>query len=539
MTPFQTFRLWARRSPLAERAAAAGGALVAVGVLCWLVVPPGHPSTSAVVAGGPSGQTQTASTLPGKAASGLNGVGSGSSGNGLAGAARGGGATGGPVGQPAGATSSGGTSTGSGSTSAGSPGQVSAGSGCVSPPGSAPGVTAQQLRIAITITNIFGPAGNETFGGVSPSQAQAYVQDIVEGINASGGVACRKLVPLYYDSNPVDSSNMESNCLSIVQAGVFAEIDQGGESVSPGPQCFAQNHIPYFDSANLLPNQLLSQYYPYLFVPWTTFDTVDHNTAFGLRDEGFFSRTKGFSKLGFVYLSCYPQVISEFLGWLHDAGLSDSQIVTYDLGCPSTSIASPGDEEQAVLKFKEAGVTNVTVAYMAGSFSNFTTIAEQQNFKPKYGIPDEAIIAISYGGQHPNYDNIAGAIGITDSSYGAERTPGLPVSAATARCNSYLTSRGQPTLYQMGVITGANIGAMCDELWMFKAALEHAPVLSQGALAAGLQAVKSLDFSYPFAPNDFSGHDVTWGGQYWRATEFMSSCTCWQAIEANFHSSYA
>src|SRR5207302_1371956 len=159
---------------------------------------------------------------------------------------------------------------------------------------------------------IFGPAGNETFGGNPPAQSQANVQEIVAAINASGGVACRKLAPIYYNSNPADQSDMQQKCLSIAQAGVFAEIDQGGESVSPGPNCFAQHHIPYFDSANLLSVKQLTEFYPYLFEPYQTFDTVDHNTVFGLRDRGFFSRSNGFSKLGFVYLSCYPDVINEF-----------------------------------------------------------------------------------------------------------------------------------------------------------------------------------------------------------------------------------
>jgi hypothetical protein len=541
MPSFEKFWFWARKAPIEERVVVALAVPAAIAALVWLLVPTGgHSSTSVSTGalGGNSGQAQA----PGLPSSSGGTASGGAGGSGLAGGA--GSSSDGANGSAAspGAPSAGGasgSSTGPGSSAAGGSGPGASGTRCTSPPGSAPGVTAKQIKIAVTITNIAGAAGNETFGGVSPAQAQAYVQDIVDGINASGGVACRQLVPLYYQSNPIDQSNMESTCLQITQAGVFAEIDQGGESVLPGPTCFAQHGIPYFDSANLLAQSTISQYYPYLFVPFATFDTTDHNAVFALRDRGFFSRANGFSKLGFVYLDCYPTVISEFMGWLHQAGLTDSQIVPYDLGCPADSFASPGDEEQAVLKFQQAGVTNVTTEYMAGSFSNFTTIAEQQGFKPKYGVPDEAIIDISYGSQHPNYNNIAGAIAITDSRFGEEHTPSLTPTPATAKCNSYFTSRGQPTLYQMGVLTGANMGVMCDELWMFKAAVEHAPVLSPTALAAGLQAARSVDFSYPLSPNDFSGNRVTYGGEFWRPVEFMTSCTCWQVIDPTFHPSYS
>lgn len=545
MSPFQQFRLWARRSPGGERAAAAVAAAAVLGALSWMVVPtqdhPGRVAATATAgaAGASAGPAQTGAGgassqgvgSSGPAAGSGGAIGSGAPGDGGSGAAEASHSSPGPEGA---------SPTGAGATSAvssGLNGTVAAGRACVSPPGGAPGVTATQIKIAVTLTNIFGPAGNETFGGKPASYSQAAFQDVVDSINSTGGVACRKLVPLYYQVNPADPSDMEQKCLEIVQAGVFAEIDTGGESVLPGPNCFGQNHIPYFDTTNLLSAQQLNQYYPYLFAPLDTFDSLDRNTVFGLRDRGFFRVSNGFSKLGFVYLSCYPQVISGFLGWLHQAGLTSSQIVTYDLGCPSAGIADPSSMEQAILKFASAGVTNVTIADMAGSFSNFTTIAQQQGFHPKYGIPDETVIAISYGSQHPDYNNIAGAIAITASRYGEERTPGLAPSAATSRCNAIFEAHGQPALYQQGVIVGANDGAMCDQLWMFKAAVEHAPVLSREALAAGLQAARSIDFSYPFAPNDFSGSHVTHGGEYWRTTEFMPTCSCWQAIDG-FHPSY-
>ena len=94
-------------------------------------------------------------------------------------------------------------------------------------------------------------------------------------------------------------------------------------------------------------------------------------------------------------------------------------------------------------------------------------------------------------------------------------------------------------LYKQGTTIGHNKGAIRDRLWMFKAAGERTPVLSREALAAGLQAARSVDFSFPFSPNDFSGYHVTYGGQYWRADQFMPGCDCWQVVDPNFYPSYA
>lgn len=61
---------------------------------------------------------------------------------------------------------------------------------------------------------------------------------------------------------------------------------------------------------------------------------------------------------------------------MHQTGLSSGQIVTYDVGCP-TSFASPSSIEQAVLQFKTQGVKNVTEVEDNLDFSNFTTIVQQ------------------------------------------------------------------------------------------------------------------------------------------------------------------
>ena len=55
----------------------------------------------------------------------------------------------------------------------------------------------------------------------------------------------------------------------------------------------------------------------------------------------------------------WPDVVKQYLGWLQQAGVSSSQIVTYDVGCPD-GFANPSDIQQAILKFQGSGVTHVT-----------------------------------------------------------------------------------------------------------------------------------------------------------------------------------
>jgi hypothetical protein len=395
-------------------------------------------------------------------------------------------------------------------------------------------VSATAIKIAVVLTNVAGPTGNSALGVPSPADQQNNFLWVIDSINAAGGVACRKLVPTFFNGNPVDQSGLQQTCLDIAQAGVFAVIDLAAYGLYPSAQdCFPQHQLPLLTLAYGA-NTEVSHDYPYLF-PSQSIDDLNHNTVFALAARGFFSPANGFNKLGFVYESCFPEMSGEIIGWLHQVGLSSSQIVTYDFGCP-TGFASPSDEQQAILKFKQAGVTHVTINYLGPSFTNFTDLAQQQGFNPKYGIPDQSIIALTDGNTHPNYANIANAIAISGDRFAERHTPGYVPSAGTQRCNAIFAARGRPPAYQAPDV-GAS-GWACASIWELTAMIDHAPALRRNALAAGLQATGSIDMPFPVGPNDFRGTKVTVGDQFWRPGQFLQSCNCWQVIDPSWHPSF-
>jgi hypothetical protein len=528
VTPFQEFRLWARRAPTSDRVSASIAAAVVLALLVWVAIPgTDRPATAlGVGVGAAQGSASTA-----------GGAGAGPHTNTTAGTGEAVGAvTGAPAAGSNSATGSGtnGSSGTTGTTLVGGTGP-SAGGGCVSPQGTDQGVTSTQIKVAVVILDIAGATGNSAVGVPPPAVQQSEWQWIIDSVNASGGVACRKLVPEFFSGNGADQSQLQQTCLDIVQAGVFAVLDTGAYSLYPSVQdCFAQHQLPFLSGA-FASNSQLSQNYPYFFAG-QSLDAADRNTVFALQARGFFSPANGFTKLGFVYGDCFPELSGEIIGWLHQVGLSSSQIVTYDLGCP-TPFASPAAEQQAILKFQEQGVTNVTIDGMAASFANFTTIAQQQGFHPKYGLPDQGLIFLTYSNTNPDYANIANAIVITGERYGEEHTPGYVPSPGTARCNAILQAHGQPAVYREND-TGVS-GTACDDVSEIVAMIDHAPVLHRNALAAGLSAVGSLDLSYPRGPNDFRGTHVTVGDEFWRPTQFFTSCNCWQVIDPTFHSSFS
>ena len=428
MGAFAGFREWFRDASVGSRTQAAAGAILAVVLFTWLLVPSADRDSSelgVVEAGAPSTSVHD-STL-------------------------GTGGTAGP-GETQDPTASGVATSGEspGTTGRAGPdeaqdpiasvtGAPDGPPGCQSPPGASPGITGSEIKIAIGNTEIVGPAGNDVFGIPSAAYLRSEYEAVIDSINRNGGVACRRLVAQYHKINPADRASMQKQCLEIADSGVYAVIDDGGWAASSPTTvpCFAQAKLLYL-GAYFLSEAVVERYYPYIF-SFYTYEELFRNTAFALRDRGFFQPSNGFVKLGLIYRDCDKTAVDGYVASLREAGVADSQIVRYSFGCPS-GFASPADIQQAVLTFQREGVTHVTMAFGVGDLANFTKIAQRQGFRPKYGLPDETLIPTSYGSLRADPQNIAGAIAITVSRNGEDRTPGFTPSTGTARCDEIMKS---------------------------------------------------------------------------------------------------
>ena len=521
MTPCQEFRFWARRAPTGERVSAGVAGLIVMALLIWLVAPGGGRSATRVAAtGGGSGGNQAPAADAGGTAAAPAAAGA------AAGTSSAGAAAGGPT---AAGSSKTGAPAGGGAPASGGAGTAAAAPGCPSPQGSVKGVTATQIKVAVTLTNIVGPAANSLFGIATPDEQKTWYEAVFDDINKTGGIGCRQVVAQYYPTNPTNQDELQQRCLEIAQAGVFAEIDNGSYAIYPQKHCFAQHQIPFFGGYILFRDEI-DDFYPYLF-NISEFDSLDRNAVFALKERGFFNIP---GKLGFTYRDCDKPIINKWMSWFQQAGVPSSQIVTYNFGCPSV-FANPSDIQAAVLEFHQNGVTHMTAHQIVGDFANFSNAAEQQGFRPKYGLPDESIIDVAYGSQAPNPNNIADAIAIAQGRSGEEHTPGSVPSPGTAKCDTIYHAHGIEPTYKLP----AGAGYVCTQLWMFRAAVNNAPALNSAALAAGLQRARSIEVSYPAGPNDFTGTRATTGGQFWRVAQFKEACKCWQVIEPNFHPSFS
>ncbi|MBM0125229.1 hypothetical protein [Pimelobacter simplex] len=472
MTPFQQFRLWARRAPVLERLATAAVGIVLLGVLAWAVVPLAT-----------TGASSEAPASSGLSFADLDG--------------------------------------GSQAPPAVAPPQT-APNPCAPPPADAQGVTDDSIDVGVALVDLGGAAGNETFGLASVPDQKAAYSAVAADINKAGGAACRKIVLHFYNANASSPDLMHQTCLAILQDKPFAVLDVGG--FQSQVDCVTDAKVPFFTARLSLADA--SSKYPYLFAQQA--DEVSlHNSVYALKSLGYFD---GDPKVGVVYRDCQAAVVEDYFGWLSDIGIAEREVVKYNFGCPN-GFAAPEALQQAVLKLKKEDVTRVLPIGMAADFANLTKSAQEQQFKPKYGVSGaDGILDVTYGLLGPDFENLEGSIGISATAFGEERSDVEPATGTKA-CNALMTGVGLPAVYDQKAGLG---GHACTQLWELQAMLNNVTEVSTTALAEGLSKAGPLPHSYPAGPTANTDPRITFGGQYWRAMEFKGDCDCWDLLDETF-----
>ena len=400
--------------------------------------------------------------------------------------------------------------------------------------GTASGVSARSVTVAVTVIDLSGGSLSNASVGVPSPQAQEHDWTLVaDSINKAGGAGCRSIHLKFYGVNPLDAAGAQQACLTIANSHPFMVLDVGALSDVNASNCIPTAKVAYA-SQYLTPDQL-AKYYPYyLSIRDVPTDNL-RNGILGLEQLGYFTPAKGFKKLGVLYSTCNPSLIVAERAALKQAGVPTKKIVEYNLGCPAGESFSSAALEQAVLSFKSGGVSDVTGAYAGSAAATFTQVAAQQNYKPIYVLTtDAAADPDQTGATAPNPANLNGGINVATDAWGEETTPGYNPSGGTEKCNTIFTAAGQPTVYQQ--LDGFG-GEACDYLWLVQGLLNHATSLQASSLPTALHAIGSMDFSYPDGPVNYASapKGAPYGVGYWRPERYVASCKCWRIQNPTWH----
>jgi hypothetical protein len=294
-----------------------------------------------------------------------------------------------------------------------------------------PGVTASTINIGLGYSVNAG-AGNAAIGikGVSVGDDKGENQAVIDDINAHGGVAGRKLVPVWhpYDSTSTDSADVQEQkaCDDYTfDHKVFVAFDRGRDTFNECMQARGSFNI----AAGGITDTAASTYkrFPY-YVELSTLN-LDRAAAIEpgiLKQEGYFSgwdatlgqaaQTK--AKLGIITFD-YPtfshaveQVMVPALRAIgHAPAPEDIRKVTWlqtngDAGALAAAVSS------AVLRFRQDQVTHVIILDERALITLlFIREADSQRFKPRYGLNSTNGVQVLVDGGNLNPDQLNGALG--------------------------------------------------------------------------------------------------------------------------------
>lgn len=361
-----------------------------------------------------------------------------------------------------------GRGSGSGSGSASGP----AGSGVVQPgPGAAgaagkqgPGVTAKEIFIGFTYTKDGDQANAAVGAAISRGDERQNARAAIDQINERGGVAGRKLVPVFhgYDGQTAEpnESQDQAACTTFTQdKRVFAVVDVGlTENLTAclaraGVLQLAPGSIIFYDDAYM-------RKYPSFFHQRLNQDRMMRALVPALQRQGYFSGwnanlaqpAQGKAKIGILSLdeaSFNRPLDKVMLPTLARAGQPVDPSLVYRISRAATTAQAgetAADVQNATLRFRDAGVTHVILldssAFMTLTFLN---AARNQRYFPRLGVN-------SASGLQALYD--AGVVDETayNGAVGLGWLPGLDLPAGQS--DRYLTGAAKECLDNIQKRTG-------------------------------------------------------------------------------------
>jgi hypothetical protein len=397
-----------------------------------------------------------------------------------------------------------------------------------------PGVTDTTIRVGFSIqqNNATVSSIASTYNVQLPDSRGAY-KALVAYFNAHGGVAGRKLLPVYHSYDPTSGNADQigqATCAAFTDdTSVFAALDTpfGSNAYNTCMQqhgrLMLQTGLPFGSEPTWrkYPNQVAADGLP--------LDQGGALLARHLVGTGFLSRS---TKVGAIVRSNADLTHAfqhGFVPALASYGLSVAQTQLIQDPQDSSQISGyTADISSAVLKFQSSGVDRV-VFFDVGSYAAlvFTQTADKQQYHPRYGFSSmNTVVALTGSGTTAPSDQLVGSEGVSWVPYSdglaTTLTPNGRLCLAILRAASIAPS---------DAATQASYLQTCQTFFLFKAAADAAGQnLNRDTFIRALEGLGSAFVGTTtwkgvtrFVTNDHSGVSV------YRPFAFNQGCKCFVA----------
>ncbi|MFN2537529.1 MAG: ABC transporter substrate-binding protein [Mycobacteriales bacterium] len=397
-----------------------------------------------------------------------------------------------------------------------------------SAPASPRGITRTTISLGILTSNGYnGLASSAGLKGSSLGDQVAIAKSIVAYINSHGGIAGRKVVPVYYDINvgrytSQESAEAATACAKFTQDShvyaVAALVAWGNRDFY---KCLAKHGV-VAAAVEFSTRSMLRALPETLYVP------SDLNYTRGLADAvdaltsaGWFGAKPKVGAVGVDTPDSRDSIENGLLPALRKHGISPATAPVYlRPGMDGSSGYSNG-----VLRMRTAHVDHVMFGQGA-SLLLFAEQAQSQGYYPRYMVDSRS----SPGGTLQNTlpaRTLQGAMGLgwmptlDNSEWSSIKTPGR------SRCTKASKASGQD-LTQAGTAVVAYWA--CDQIFFIQDAVSRATTLTNPGFRAAAESLGSsfapaATFTSAFAVGRL--HD---GASSYRLNAFIDSCSCFKYV---------
>ena len=386
------------------------------------------------------------------------------------------------------------------------------------------GVTTKTIELGIEYT-VGAGATNQSLGinGANLPDAQKQEVAMVHYINSHGGIAGRKVVPVYFQSVDKPASidaQAQAECADFTQDHhVFAVLDPG-DSPPTLVSCLAAHNTPLVTVNDIPPNTAYyDQYKYYYFTP----DGI-------ALDQLARQYVKGLSLLGFFHPGAtYGLVTADNPVWQEVTNkvlvpaLTEQGVKLKDTVALSGATASDYATQMpnVVLKFSTDKVDHVLILdHGAGISFAFIGGAASEKYFPTYAL--NSYMYPDLQRQNQPAAELKDAVGVGFDPFSDVAAPQDTPSAAATSCLSIMSAAGETATDRS---TQAQYAAVCDVFTFAKAALDKAGAFTPAGFGAG---VESLGSSWQAA---LTLHSTFKSGKHYgiggiRDFKFDSGCGC-------------
>ena len=247
------------------------------------------------------------------------------------------------------------------------------------------GVTDSTIKIG------FIDAAFKTAAGFLPSSTgntTAQVTAVVDAINAAGGIAGRKVVPVIRQLDLAGSNRDQTEAICAAFADddkVFAVSSQSVIVATASKECFAKKKTVYIEGAGSFPFDLdtLKRMAPYGYVSnLPAIDRLVPAYAKTLVDEKWFGADPKAAKVGIVSMDdpAYKSAATKLIAELDKLGVKSLDTTFFD----TTSQATVSrDSTAASTRFAAKGIDHVISLASAGNTMQFMWTGEDNSYYPR------------------------------------------------------------------------------------------------------------------------------------------------------------